>query len=55
MEVYCCQQKFICFEVYVQNVKICLNAYVVKSLIGVELILGNDVLADLGGNLDFEI
>ena len=44
----------ICFEVYVQNVKIRLNAYVVKSLIGVELIFGNDVLSDLGGILDFE-
>ena len=44
----------ICFEVYVQNVKISLNAYVVKSLIGVELIFGNDILSDLGGILDFE-
>ena len=47
-------KEIICFEVYVQNVKIRLNAYVVKSLIGVELILGNNVLADLGGILDFE-
>ena len=44
----------ICFEIYVQNVKIRLNAYVVKSLIGVELILGNDVLSDLGGILYLE-
>ena len=34
--------------------KISLNAYVVKSLIGVELIFGNDILSDLGGILDFE-
>ena len=47
-------KEIICFEVYEQNVKIRLNAYVVKSLIGVELILGNNVLADLGGILDFE-
>ena len=44
----------ICFDVYVPNVKIRLNAYAVKSLIGVELILGNEVLSDLGGILDFE-
>ena len=44
----------ICFDMYVQNVKICLHAYIVKTLIGVELVLGNDVLVELGGNLDFE-
>ena len=42
------------FDVFVQGLKISLQAYIVRSLIGIDLILGSDVLSELGGNLDFE-
>ena len=42
------------FDIYVQHVKISLYAFIVDALIGVELVLGDDVLTELGGTLDFE-
>lgn len=41
-------------DLVIQNVKICFHAHVVENLIGVEVVLGTDVLTELGGSLDFE-